>query len=266
VAVRFHLKLHPLPAAIMATAFHCRLDDIEAVAGWLAATAPSIPANVELSLFILQAPPELAERSRASNGKACLVTATAFADTEEEGRAALELLRAPPVPTLSDSRPTRTSFEELFDASGAIWPEHQRSTVDAMFYNADPAELARVAGDHLASAPSAATVVLFSLFTGPDVPAPLPDAAFSMSARVYGGPWTMWSEATEDGANIAWHDKCVASLQRLASGHYVSESDTVNHQERARRAYSAVNWERLSQLRAKYDPDGVFFSYSDGLP
>ena len=32
------------------------------------------------------------------------------------------------------------------------------------------------------------------IFTGPNVPAPLPNAALSLSARVYGGPWTMWKD------------------------------------------------------------------------
>ena len=264
-AVRFHLRLQPLPRAMMATDFHCPLDQIEAVADWLASIAGSIPANVELSLFVLQAPPELAAQCSDFNGKVCLVTATSFADSEEEARAGLQPLEACPVPQLSNSPPAPTDFEALFDASGALWPEGQRSAVDALFYDANPAELVRVTREHFVRAPSPTTVLLFAIFTGPGVPARLPDGAFSMSARIYGGPWTMWSEPSEDAANRAWHAKCVELLEPLAVGHYIGETDIAGHPEYAARAYSAANWQRLRDLRAKHDPDGVFFSGADGL-
>ncbi|MGO9645035.1 MAG: BBE domain-containing protein [Candidatus Bathyarchaeia archaeon] len=31
------------------------------------------------------------------------------------------------------------------------------------------------------------------------------------------------------------------------------------------KAYTKSNLERLTELRKKYDPNGVFFAYSDGL-
>jgi FAD/FMN-containing dehydrogenase len=97
------------------------------------------------------------------------------------------------------------------------------------------------------------------------VPARLPDGAFSMSARIYGGPWTMWSDPAEDAANRAWHTECVELLEPLAVGHYIGETDIVNHPEYAQRAYSAANWQRLQDLREKHDPDRVFFSGTEGL-
>src|SRR5204862_3476413 len=112
-------------------------------------------------------------------------------------------------------------FTELFDLSGSMWPEGQRSQVDAMFFDADPAELVGAAREHFLETPSETTLVLFSIYTGPNVPAPLPDAAFSMSARVYGGPWTQWTESADDAANIAWHSGSVDLLEPLSVGHYV---------------------------------------------
>jgi FAD/FMN-containing dehydrogenase len=106
---------------------------------------------------------------------------------------------------------------------------------------------------------------LFTIFTGPNVPAPLLDAAFSMSAKIYGGPWTMWRDAADDQANTDWHHQCTTLLRPYNVGYYIGESDTVSRPSAAVEAFSPERWQRLADLRAKYDPDGVFFGYFDGL-
>lgn len=266
VAVRYHLKLYPLPQAIWASAYYFALDDLAAVAGWLGGAAGELSNKIELTLFLLQAPPELADRCRSANGKVGMVTAAAFADSEEEARAVLAPLEDCPVAEpLAELGPAPTDFPALFDLSGSMWLEGRRAQVDAMFFNSNPAELVSATGEHFRSAPSEETLILFCVYTGPDVPTPLPDAAFSMSAKIYGGPWTQWTEPADDASNLEWHAGCVERLGPLAAGHYVGESDTVGHPEFAEGSYSAVNWEKLAELRRKYDPEGVFFSYSEGL-
>jgi len=122
-----------------------------------------------------------------------------------------------------------------------------------------------VASAHITRSPSPTTVVFFAIFTGPNVPAPLPDAALSLSARVYGGPWTMWQDEADDAANTAWHQECVELLMPYIAGYYIGETDPVTVPAEARGAYSPANWNRLADLREKYDPDGVFFGYFDGF-
>jgi FAD/FMN-containing dehydrogenase len=75
----------------------------------------------------------------------------------------------------------------------------------------------------------------------------------------------MWDQATDDKANIEWHHGVVQSLKPLLSGHYISETDTVTHPEYAKASYKEANWKRLAELRKKYDPDGVFFNFTEGL-
>ena len=80
VTIRYHLKLYPLPRAITASVYSYPYEHIVELAHWLDRLAPELPSSVELSLWALHAPPELAEKTRASNGKVALVTATMFAD------------------------------------------------------------------------------------------------------------------------------------------------------------------------------------------
>ncbi len=267
VAVRYHLKLYPLPQAISASVYYYPYENLVEVAEWLGPLAKQFPSMVELSIFILEAPKELAEKCRSSAGKVCMVTATVFADNKDQVREALAPLDSCPIldKCLSKSIAQPTDFEALFDASGALWPGDLRNNVDAVFSNAPVADLLKAVDQHFLKIPSKKSIVMFAVFTGKDVPAPLQDTCFSMTSKLYGGPWTMWDTPEEDKANIDWHAKCIELLEPMLSGHYVSESDTVKHPEYARAAYKEANWNRLAELRKKYDPDGVFFNFSEGL-
>jgi FAD/FMN-containing dehydrogenase len=75
----------------------------------------------------------------------------------------------------------------------------------------------------------------------------------------------MWDSPDMDAANTAWHERCVELLKPHVAGHYVAESDTVAHPEYSRLSFTSNNWARLNDLRAKHDPDGLFFDFSDEL-
>lgn len=268
VAVRYHLKLYPLPKHITASAYYYPVDELATVADWLGKTAAKLPSKVELSLFLFAAPPELADRCKEHAGKVAAVTATVFADSEQESKEATKLLDECPVmdKCLMKTQNEHVVFEKLFDMSGALWPAERRNQVEAMFSNSSPKELFTAVRDHYMTVPSPETLIMFAFFTGPNVPAPLiEDAAFSMSAHLYGGPWTMWKDAADDAVNIKWHKECLKLLKPFVAGHYVSESDTVDYPENIKESYTTKNYQRIEQLRKKYDPQGVFFNFTDGL-
>jgi len=267
VALRYHLKLYPLPKALTASVYYYPYENVVEVAQWLGPLASKLPNNVELSQFVITAPPELAEQCKSSAGKVCLVTATMFAEDLTDAQNTLKALDTCPIidKCLSKSIAQPTDFEKLFDASGDLWPGNLRCRVDALFSNSSIADIFKALKDHLLESKSPKAVFMFALFTGSNVPAPLPDAAFSMSAKLYGGSWTMWDKPGDDAENKKWHEKCIALLGPFIAGHYVSESDTTGHPDYAKASYKEANWKRLGELRKKYDPEGVFFDYSGGL-
>lgn len=268
VATRYHLKLYPLPRAITGSAYYYPYETITDVAAWLGPLARELPSSVELSLWAVTAPPDLAEQAKSSNGKVALVTATMFANTADEATSTLATLDDCPLIDccLLQSVAQPTTFEALFDASGALWPAGLRSRVDALFYNSPLAEVIAVTKDHIEAAPSPRTVFMFAVFTGAQgAPATPADAAFSMTGTLYGGAWTMWEDAADDAPNMAWHDETMRLLKPYVAGHYVSETDTVTHPEYARLSFAPANWQRLADLRQKHDPDDLFFSFTGGL-
>ncbi len=267
VALRYHLKLYPLPKYITASSYSYPLKDVSDIAHWLGKTAKKLPSNVELSLFMVEAPEKLREACKDDGGKLCMVTATVFADTQDEATAATKLLDACPMidKCLAKSQNERVDFEKLFDMSGDLWPPGLRSHVEAMFSDAEPGKVFAAVEDHFRNCPSRETVFMIAFFTGANIPAALPDAAFSMSHHLYGGSWTMWKEASADRENGKWHAQCLERLKPFMAGHYVSETDTVTYPSHVKASYSAANYARIEALRKKYDPTGVFFGYSDGL-
>jgi len=265
IVTKYYLNLFPLPKAIHGSTYFYALDDAPAVGAWLGGLAPDISPSVELSQFIVQAPPELKEKAAADNGWLCMVTGGAFEDTPEAARAALQPLEGCPIKSLSSSFATPLVFDQLFDASGALWPEGVRARVEATFSNSCPGEMMKAVKTKLKEAPSPTTVFLFTIFCGPNVPAQHKDMALSMSAKVYGGPWTMWWDEKDDQANTDWHREFTALLRPYNVGYYIGESNTVERPSNAVQAYSPENWHKLADLRRKYDPDGVFFDYFEGL-
>ena len=268
IALRYHVRLYPLPRAIISSAYYYPSEHLVKLGKWLDQLAPRLPSSVELSLFVVQAPPELADKTSAGNHKVALVSAVMFADSADVATSTLSALDSYPSldQCLSRSGAKQTNFTALFDASGALWPSDLRSKVDAMFYNAPLAELCHAIKDHVAIAPSPRTVLLFVVYTGKNRPPATPaDAAFSMTGKLYGGPWTMWAASDQDAANRSWHDKCVQLLKPHVAGHYIGETDFAGHPEFARLSYSPAAWERIGSLRKKLDPQGLFFDFSDGL-
>jgi len=70
---------------------------------------------------------------------------------------------------LSSSFATPLVFEQMFDASGALWPEGPaQSRGGPLFQTPRRATLAKAVGGHMAKCPSPITVIFFAIFTGPE--------------------------------------------------------------------------------------------------
>src|SRR5260370_10422396 len=94
-------------------------DGAGAVGCWCGENAAKISPAVELSLFLLEAPAHLKEKTAAQGGKVAMVTGAAFADSPEEAKAMLKPLEdCPLLPRcLSSSFATPLVFEPTSAAS-----------------------------------------------------------------------------------------------------------------------------------------------------
>ena len=267
VATRFHLKCYPLPKEITASTYYYSLDDLWEAVDEVVDLGRRMPENVELSIFLIKAPPELAEKCKAHKGKLCMVVAVAFGMTQEESESALAPLEQGVMvkKALSTVLNAPSSFEQLSIGSGETWPENHRNLCENQCSMAKPSDMLVALRDLFIRAPSAKSVIVFCQSTGPrNLLEPRPDVALSMDATSYGGSWAIWEKAEDDAANRKWQDEVIAIMKPFTSQHYIGETDIVQDSSRVQESYSPEKWQRLEAVRAKYDPHGVFFGFLGG--
>lgn len=268
VATKFHLNCFLLPKAIMTSSYYYSLDDLESVVEEVTKLGWMMPEFVELSIFLMNAPAELTEKCNHRNGKLCMITAVAFANTKEEGITALKILEKGELVTkcLSKSINEPTNFESLAEISGATWPEHHRNLCENQCSKAKPVDILMALREKIVEAPSTKSVIVFCQSTGQhNLLRPYAEIALSLDAQSYGGIWTIWENAADDDANYNWHNACTDILKKYTDRPYIGETDIVQDNSRVQKSFSSEKWKRLEQIRAKYDPEGVFFGYLGGL-
>ena len=261
IVTAFRLGLHPLPAQITTTGYVFALADLAEVARWTDEIVAVLPPSVELSIVLGTADPDLAA---VPPGTAVVtVTATAFAAAPDEAARLLAPLLACPLAgrALSRRPPEPAPFHVLFGGSGDLWPGRHRYAADTLWSSADFATLLpRLAGPAV-QAPSGRSLVLV-------VPAPAgraggqaPDMAFSALGGNYLVGYAIWDDPARDEMNDRWLRETMRAVEPLGTGHYVAETDLLASPSRAPRSYAPAGWERLREIRAARDPEGLFEPY-----
>ncbi len=260
VVTRFRLRLHAAPRAIRTTALEFDLADLERVGAWLPELRAALPPGVELTCLIARAP---ARGDGNPRGRSLQLSATAFAEDDAQARDWLAPLETGAGETAARiSRLQETPFESLLEAMGSHFPGGRRYGSDVLWSDAPPAQVLGALAAKLASAPSPDSFALCVPVPPPPagVP-PLPDMAFGLFAPMFAGVYGCWSRADDDPANLAWLRDAQQSLQPLATGHYVGESDLTAAPDRARHSFTETAWRTLATVRSRRDPDGRFFSF-----
>ncbi|MEU7169787.1 BBE domain-containing protein [Streptomyces morookaense] len=86
--------------------------------------------------------------------------------------------------------------------------------------------------------------------------------AFSPLGESYLACYAIWYEPAVDEANIPWLRAMMSGADPPGrGGHYVAEADPEAGADAARRCYAPVDWERLRELKARWDPDNLFRFY-----
>ncbi|OAH09837.1 FAD-binding oxidoreductase [Streptomyces jeddahensis] len=261
VVTRFHLRLWELPGAIVQTAYTFPLDELPAVAAWTTEAAGRLPAGVEASFLLGAADPALS--AAPYRPKVIKVTATAFAASHDEAVRSLEPLRTCPLADRALSRQIDepVSYESLHTTSGTLWPEGRRCAVDTLWSDDGFDTLLRRLAPFVAEAPSEQSFVLAPFWPASRNRELWRDMAFSALGDTYVASFAIWTDPEDDALNIRWLRDTMGAVEPLGTGHYVGEADLTADPSRAERCYAPEDWRRLEELRARYDPEGVFHTY-----
>ena len=249
VVTAYHLALQPAAKAISTAIRVYPAAAMAEIAAWAEAVMAKAPACVEFT----------AKVSPTANGPVIAAIATVFAKTDAEACAIHGALASGAPEALQVIGPMPTPFAALYEATDPSMPKGRRYAVDTVWSDARYGEiLGRVVQD-MAQAPSEASMALVVLRSNA-VETPT-DAAFSCHGRVFGAFYAIWEDEEDDAVNIGWLRTATDSVAPVCTGAYVGEADL----DRADRALPTLSREaqaKLADLRAAYDPKGLFLRHA----
>lgn len=258
---RFHLQAYPLPKAIRVSSYILPLEKLETMTSTLDRLARTADPKLEI-LALLMHNPEAPPDAPPEQSKICFLTAFAFGYSAEESRAMLAPLAQSPIAREALVREEEQPFTlmELFPkffSTSTPGGYMGRYAAESAITD-EPGRILHALADHFRTARSPVCHVIASY--GLNLRA-REDACYSSIARHYVGCFAIWDDEKEDETYYRWLEKATTFMDPWAKGHYVNEVEGQRHPERIRLCYSEASWNRLGELRRRYDPQGVFHSY-----
>lgn len=255
VVVRFHLILHRRPKYIANHVLVYPSDMIEDVISWAQEVGPRVPRSVELIAMI----------RRDENGEPEIaVSMPTLVDSPEEAAEALSF--AATAPALERAKLVmpiaEVTIPELYELVDDNYPEGSRFTADNMWTHSPAADLLpgiRRIADTLPAAPS--HMVWINWGGDANVP-PRPDMAFSVEDTTYIAVYGVWNDPAEDDKHAAWVADRMTDMQEFATGIQLADE---NLGQRPARFVTDDNMRRLDEIRASYDPNGLFHPWMGRL-
>jgi FAD/FMN-containing dehydrogenase len=266
VVTALELDLQDRPADTRISSWVFDLDHLAAVTDWVNEVSPALPSNVEVAVVALG--PERPDHPPADGFPEHVVTVEAlvFADDDAGARAAVAPLAAGPATApLAHADLDPVPYEEVHQGFDAMCHDGDRYLADTFWTDSDLGSLAALR-EAIRAAPSGKSVVMAEMLAGGGkFGFAAEDAAYSIDGRTLVMAYAIWDDPAADEANRAWHAEVREQVEPISLGHFVNEADLDAAPGRLARCFTPANWERLVELRGKWDPDRLFHD-PPGLP
>jgi FAD/FMN-containing dehydrogenase len=243
VVTEFEFELHPLPTVW---------------GGWISFAQPHFGDAVRLFREVMaSAPDELVLMVSLGDGEAYVLVC--FVGDAAAGEEAVGPLREQ-MPVLHD-RLGLTSYLQIQGMLGDF-PFGSRNYWKSHFVSALPDDLIDEIVEHYLAHPlDGEEEILIQPMHGAVQRVPADATAFSRRDPCFNvGGFAIWEDANRDGEHIAWAQRMAAAVasHSVSAGGYLNYGAPDEPIERVRAAYGDSNFERLRQLKQRYDPDNMF--------
>jgi FAD/FMN-containing dehydrogenase len=258
VVTSIEFQLHPVgPNVANATVMYALDDADQVIRGWrdFMATAPD-EVSSQLLFWGIPAVPDFPEEM---HGKPVIIPAATYSGDPEEGERILQPLRAlaTPIADLSSTLPYAT-LQGLFDGFFPKgWLYYWKSlylagmeddTISALIDYARnrPTPISLMALWHLEGGAASRVAADATAFGRRDHP-------YLLSLD------TTWTDPSDTERSIAWTRDAWSDAQQYSSGGlYLNFAGFGEEKEALVRAGYGSNYDRLTEIKAKYDPDNLF--------
>jgi FAD/FMN-containing dehydrogenase len=252
VVTSFTLRIYRRPAVLGTCLYMYPIDVVDEVFTWGRSIASEIDDRVELQILTSRGAPET-----GSDEPSITIASPVFADSEEQATKALAALGScPVVDRATVSLPFMpTTLANWYTAVMTKYPEGHRYSVDNMFTSAPAEELLPGIRKIIETMPPHPS---HFIFTGWKTSADRTDMVYGVEDEIYMALYTSWHDPADDARFSDWAPSNMAAMSHLATG--ISLADE-NLARRPAKFITDANMARLDQLRAAYDPDGMFHSW-----
>jgi FAD/FMN-containing dehydrogenase len=249
VATRFRFRLHQLPSIVGGMLL---LPGSPEVLEGLVATAAAAPEELTVIANVMVAPP-MPFLPAAAHGKLVVMALLAYAGDAEAGQRAVAPLRALAEPLADMVQPM--PYAGLFqDDEIEVVEESARS----LFLETVDAATAAAIVEHLQAATAPMAVAQLRVLGGAMARVPADATAFAHRQRaLMAGVGCVYDQAADRPAHDAWADGFAAAIRQGGPEVYVNFLGDEGP-GRVREAYPGPTWDRLVEVKRRYDPHNLF--------
>ena len=247
---RFDYRLHPVDVV---TGGMLALPATPETLAGLVAEVEAAPEELSVIANVLLAPP-LPFVPAELVGSPLLLALLVHAGTVDDGARAVAPLRAlaPPVADFVRTMP----FREMFPAEAQ--PVPPRSVARTFFTDAFDEAAAGELLDRMRASTAQMPAAQIRVLGGAAARVPSEATAFAhRDRRLMMNVVAVYASPDEDPVHRAWADDAAAALRQGKDGAYVNFLGDEG-EVRVRAAYPGATWERLAEVKRRYDPDNVF--------
>jgi hypothetical protein len=250
VVTRFQYRLHDVPSFVggllilPATA--------EVIAGFIAA-AEAAPEELSTIANVMPCPP-MPFVAEEQHGKLIVLAIMAFAGDPEAGERALAPFRALATP-LGDMLAPKP-YPEIYGPEDDDY--HPLAITRTMFVDTVDSAVAETILEHLAASDAAMRVAQLRVLGGAMARVPADATAFAhRDSRIMVNVATFYEGPDDVDRRTAWVAGLLTALRQDDRGAYVNFLADEG-EARIRDAYPGKTWDRLAEIKARYDPTNLF--------
>jgi FAD/FMN-containing dehydrogenase len=250
----------------VATRFQFRLHEVDTVVGGMlvlpatpeviaafVAEAESAPEELSTIANVMPAPP-LPFLAAEHHGRLVVMATLAYAGEVEAGERAIGPFRALATPIADMVRPI--PYPELYPPEDPDF--HPVASIRTMFVDRIDLRAAETIVEHLDAATSPMAVTQLRVLGGAMARVPADATAFAhRGRRMLANVAAMYGRPEEASTYEPWVAGLAAELGRGDEGAYVGFLGDEGP-ERVRAAYPGSTWDRLAEIKARYDPTNLF--------
>ena len=252
VATRFKFRLYEVPSVVGGMLILPATP--ETIAGFIA-ESESAPKELSEIGNVMTAPP-MPFLPPEAHGKLIIMAVLVYAGEAEAGERALAPFRALATPLADMLKPM--SYPEIYPPEEGGDAYHPVAAARTMFVDRIDRDVAQTIVNHLQASTASMAVAQLRVLGGAMARVPGDATAYAhRNSKIMVNLAALYEKPEEKAKHEAWVAEFAEAIKQSDEGAYVNFLGNEG-EARIRAAYPGSTWDRLAEVKARYDPTNLF--------